>query len=61
MRASRARVSTVVCAARGGGADLQALVPWEESGKPAFKPFHDDVLGFVYVDVKYLPPMHGED
>ncbi len=48
------------CPRRHGVSDLHALLHREESGKPAFKPFHDYTPGFVHVDVKYLPRIPDE-
>ena len=45
------------CRRRPGVADLQALLPCEESGKPAYQPCHDYAPGLVPVDVTYLPQL----
>jgi transposase-like protein len=49
------------CLRRHGVSDLKALLPREESGKPAYQPFKDYAPGFVHVDVKYLPQLPDED
>ena len=49
------------CLRRHGVSDLKALLPREESGKPAYQPFKEYAPGFVHVDVKYLPQMPDED
>jgi hypothetical protein len=49
------------CLRRHGVSDLKALLPRDESGKPAYQPFKDYAPGFVHVDVKYLPQMPDED
>ena len=49
------------CLRRHGVSDLKALLPRDESGKPAYQPFKDYAPGFVHVDVKYLPQLPDED
>ncbi|MEW6037697.1 MAG: IS481 family transposase [Pseudomonadota bacterium] len=46
------------CLARHGVANLKALRPPVE--RPATKPFKAYEPGFVHLDVKYLPALHGE-
>ena len=49
------------CRRRQGVSDLCALLPRDESGKPAYQPFKDDAPGCVHVDVKYLPQLPDAD
>ncbi len=49
------------CLRRHGVSDLKALLPRDESGKPAYPPCKDYAPGFVHVDVKYLPQLPDED
>ena len=49
------------CRRRPGVADLQALLPRDASGKPAYPPFKDDAPGVVPVDVTYLPQLPDAD
>ena len=49
------------CRRRQGVSDLCALLPRDESGKPAYQPFKDDAPGCDHVDVKYLPQLPDAD
>ncbi len=49
------------CLRRHGVSELKALLPRDESGKPAYQPSKAYVPGLVHVDLKYLPQLPDED
>lgn len=49
------------CLRRHGLSNLKTLLSRDEGEKPKYQTFKDYALGFVHVDVKYLPQMPDKD